>query len=957
MSLDYEVYKEGGVLNERYQKIEDISEGSYGYVSLAKDIKEKKLVAIKYIFKLDHESEAKDEASGSDEEDGHASHNDGNTSSQEKKTQLQRFKSKISSNVKSRLSNNICFEAIYEIDIQTKLGNDNNNIVKLLNYFDSYIVLEYCSGGDLYEAIKSDLVPRKTKKIKHILNQIIDAIKFMHSKNIYHRDLKPENILISNLFEWTIKISDFGLATTELTSLDRNVGSERYMAPELFESNLDLQERKEPYRCDKVDVWSMGIVFLNIVFSKNPFSVANQSDKSFCYFAANREALFDVFSTMSLDFFQVLRYTLTIDPTNRDLQRMKFEITNLNSFTLDDEYFNSLDDDDIAISDEDFKEQEQQQQQQQQNEAKQPLSYIPPSSAPMPVSLPTPISSSIKENSKKKIHLQHSSIPVDIKDDDLSIISSNLNPTGNTTEDKQRAKSVPKSVPKFKFQKRSHLQKNNNNNSNLNTYNNSNKNHNNRNFGTSIKSYNHQNNYFFNNNYNNNYNRNHYIDNPKIIKHSRKPLGIPTPNTHINNFFQNYQENAESNNHNNRFNTRDFFTPPSVHNKYMEGFLNHDQNHNYSNHSHKYNGRNKNFIGNSSGKQRKSTGSNGNINNSTERLLVPKNKHSPSSIANSNSNPNSIPNSISSQHSPGKYIPPNARTNYGNQFLSNSPNVPDISTVLNGPTTFHEQYTNMDSTNVNNGAANGNVDLDDVLFTLEENEYDFIHDINNLSLNDQPVHVNSIDSNIVRSTTRNDLPDLLKSPVTKEQHLFTNEINPFGNQLLHSNENTKSPSAKLSFSVSKHKPGIYVPPHHRKNSSSIPNNTNEATLSVANNSLNYSTSFNSKPSSENVEPSRSFQRSFLAPISNHSTTTTAVQDNDIFAHTNNDALFFSDDDSEGINSPDAKSMFGPYEIYNNNKNILSHFRGGRKSSTVPDDVVGSLEQYKNNWLMLQQQQE
>ena len=49
-SLDYEIYKEGGILNDRYQKIEDISEGSYGFVSLAKDLKERKLVAIKYIF-------------------------------------------------------------------------------------------------------------------------------------------------------------------------------------------------------------------------------------------------------------------------------------------------------------------------------------------------------------------------------------------------------------------------------------------------------------------------------------------------------------------------------------------------------------------------------------------------------------------------------------------------------------------------------------------------------------------------------------------------------------------------------------------------------------------------------------------------------------------------------------------------------------------------------------------
>lgn len=59
MTEDYEVYKEGGLLRERYKKVDDISEGSYGYVSLANDTQTKKLVAVKYIFKnegLEHGS-------------------------------------------------------------------------------------------------------------------------------------------------------------------------------------------------------------------------------------------------------------------------------------------------------------------------------------------------------------------------------------------------------------------------------------------------------------------------------------------------------------------------------------------------------------------------------------------------------------------------------------------------------------------------------------------------------------------------------------------------------------------------------------------------------------------------------------------------------------------------------------------------------------------------------------
>lgn len=913
MSLDYELYKEGGILNDRYQKIEDISEGSYGYVSLAKDIQKKKLVAVKYIYKL--EKEETEDGVQQDEQDEEASGVSSSTSSCEKRNKMAKHrKLAISSEVKSRLSENICYESAYEIEIQTKIGNDHKNIVKLLDFFDSYIILEYCSGGDLYEAIKNDLIPRKTKQITHILTQTIDALQYVHSKGIYHRDIKPENILISNLFDWTIKLSDWGLATCNLKSLDRNVGSERYMAPELFESNLDIEERKEPYQCDKVDVWSIGIVFLNIVFSKNPFSVANQSDKSFCYFAANREALFDVFSTMSLDFFQVLRHSLTIDPTNRDLEKMRLELNNLSEYTLDDEYYNSLQDDEVAISDE---------------ETHPAPAYIPPSSAPVPVSLPTPISSSIGKTTKR---LQPSGSNTPKSSVEESKVtppdgSSPPNATQSTTskpEERQRARSVPK----FKFRKRSHPPpKNNSPNNNQNNghhYNGGKPIKNNYNF-----SYNHHNN---NNGYTNNNNNQKYFqfygDKPKIIKHSRKPLGIPTPNTHINTYFHDYQKSRQDNGYSshNSFNTRDFFTPPSVNNRYMEGIFNH-------NHTSKPNIKHLNFPTNDS------KGKNNRRPNAGNRLSVPRTKQTSQGL-------------VFSHHSPGKYIPPNAR----NYFTSHHPNVPDISTVLRTPT-YHEEHSNNDLANKNDSNGGG-VDLDDVLFTLEENEHDLpLSDINKLSLYEPPI--SSHDTNL-HERTGSDYPDLLKSPEPVKTNITVTE-NPYASQLLDGGANGKNHIStaqhrKSVASEHKYKPGVYVPPHHRKSSTS-PTSANEATLSVMNNSFNYSTSFGSKYASANSGQSMNYQAPFLSSLKNHSTTTTALQDKDVFAYTDNDAILFSEDENDIDDPQDGKTMFGPYEIHDYDGASYGKLRAGRKSSTIHDEAVGSLEQYKNNWLMLQQQQD
>ncbi|QLQ80910.1 hypothetical protein HG537_0E02650 [Torulaspora globosa] len=933
MSLDYEVYKEGGLLNGRYQKIEDISEGSYGYVSLAKDIEQKKLVAVKFIFKLEKEPTVDQDELVEQEEGARDCDDDmvkSANSSLEKRVQLAKHReSMISSNVRSRLSENICFEAAYEIEIQRMIGNEHRNVVKLLDFFDSYIILEYCSGGDLYEAIKGDLIPRKTKKITHILSQIIEAIQYVHSKGIYHRDIKPENILISNLFDWTIKLSDWGLATTHSKSLDRSVGSERYMAPELFESNLDIAERKEPYQCGKVDVWSIGIVFLNIVFSKNPFSVANQTDKSFCYFAANREALFDVFSTMSLDFFQVLRHSLTIDPANRDLKQMRRELDNLSEYTLDDEYYNSLQDDDIAVYDE---------------EPRQAPAYVPPSSAPAPVSLPTPSSSSIGKSDKRlqstssSITKQIDSSPhteQNVLDKKSSPIAASITNGKNGEKEKERARSVPK----FKFRKRSHVQRNDSPNQNqTNNYAN----------GKTIKNRNHNHYNNFIHFGNNNYNQKNYFfngaDKPKILKHSRKPLGIPTPNTYINNYFNDYHKNkeqhvSESNGYN-TFNTRDFFTPPSVNNRYMEGIFahNHTSKHNNNNNNNNNNNTNKHHyfpqfgVSGSKGKQprRPSSGN---------RVPALKTK---------NPNTSTTSTSVPAYHSPGKYIPPNVRNHYTNQSQ-----VPNISAVLD-TATYHEHYANTD--NGKNESTNKG-DLDDVLFTLEETD-DFLRDINDLSLHDAPVSSHGTD---LHGALQNDLPDLLKSPEPPKLQL-TGAQNPFAAQLLNGNNGGKSLVAnqQLNTGTSEHKykPGIYVPPHHRKSFTST-TSANEVTLSVGQNTYDYSTVSNSRRSSASIKQPKGYQVPFMPSLKNHSTTTTALQDKDVFAQTDNDAILFSEDESDD-NDEDSRGMktvFGPYTIYNNGEISYDSVRAGRKSSTVQSEAVGSLEQYKNNWLMLQQQQD
>lgn len=318
---EYEVYGKGGLLRNQYQKVSDISEGSYGLVSVAKDTKNQdKLVAVKFIYPIDYK---KDKAG--DNEVKHSSRP--SSSPAELRT------SNVNKRTQSSILRSLYAEAEKEIRIQKILGS-HQNIVQLYDHFGSCLVLEYCSRGDLYEAINNGNGPSTSQDIKDVFQQILCALEFSHEHGVYHRDLKPENILIAE--DWSIKLCDWGLATTtrHITNRDEfDIGSERYMAPELFDTTIDS------YDASKIDIWSVGIILLTLVFHKNPFQVANYSDKRFLQFVNNREALFDVFSSMSGDMFSVLRYSLNIDPTNRDLANLRKELEILKYFTIDEEYW------------------------------------------------------------------------------------------------------------------------------------------------------------------------------------------------------------------------------------------------------------------------------------------------------------------------------------------------------------------------------------------------------------------------------------------------------------------------------------------------------------------------------------------------------------------------------------------------------------------------------------------
>ena len=77
-----------------------------------------------------------------------------------------------------------------------------------------YIVLEFCSGGDLQMFMNNrGFEPLDEARAKDLVFKIAQGLKYLHDRNIIHRDIKPENILMRDVGSNTMPIiTDFGFS-------------------------------------------------------------------------------------------------------------------------------------------------------------------------------------------------------------------------------------------------------------------------------------------------------------------------------------------------------------------------------------------------------------------------------------------------------------------------------------------------------------------------------------------------------------------------------------------------------------------------------------------------------------------------------------------------------------------------------------------------------------------------
>ncbi|OAV87620.1 RAN protein kinase [Puccinia triticina 1-1 BBBD Race 1] len=215
------------------------------------------------------------------------------------------------------------------------LASSHPSIVTLHAVIESpsciFVILDYCPDGDLFGMItEKQRYLGKTAAIKAVFIQIIEAVQFCHRLGIAHRDLKPENILCKARGD-DVVLADFGLATAEKTSADFGCGSTFYMSPEC---QGGLFERLGAYSTLHNDIWSLGVILVNLSCGRNPWKQACPSDETFRAYLANPDFLRSILP-ISEACNALLKRIFALNPAARiSLEELKTEVAAIGTFNM-----------------------------------------------------------------------------------------------------------------------------------------------------------------------------------------------------------------------------------------------------------------------------------------------------------------------------------------------------------------------------------------------------------------------------------------------------------------------------------------------------------------------------------------------------------------------------------------------------------------------------------------------
>jgi len=213
-----------------FEKIEQIGEGTYGKVYMAKSKETQEIVALKKI-RMSNEKEG------------------------------------------------FPITAIREIKILKELNNEN--VIQLKEIVTSakekklpgiYMVFEYMDHDLTGLMIDESLWRPNSSHIKCYMKQLLEGLHYCHSKGVLHRDIKGSNLLLNNKGE--LKLGDFGLArgfTEQPANYTNRVITLWYRPPELLLGAVKYGTA--------IDIWSVGCIFAELLAKRAIFPGRNEIDQ------------------------------------------------------------------------------------------------------------------------------------------------------------------------------------------------------------------------------------------------------------------------------------------------------------------------------------------------------------------------------------------------------------------------------------------------------------------------------------------------------------------------------------------------------------------------------------------------------------------------------------------------------------------------------------------------------
>jgi len=158
-------------------------------------------------------------------------------------------------------------EVLHEIALLS-ICAESSKIVHLKDVFQSkheiVLVLEYAPGGDFQSVLDDDMVPFE-QDVQGFIVQLLEALSYIHHRNIAHLDIKPQNIVLMSEFpNCEIKLCDLEVSRVirDTEHIREIIGTPDYVAPEILGMDpISLA----------ADIWSLGVLAYVLLTGFSPF--------------------------------------------------------------------------------------------------------------------------------------------------------------------------------------------------------------------------------------------------------------------------------------------------------------------------------------------------------------------------------------------------------------------------------------------------------------------------------------------------------------------------------------------------------------------------------------------------------------------------------------------------------------------------------------------------------------